>query len=356
MAAVERESKDEQSPLKDERDVSCGKVNRDLVVPKLSFFFFFMAMGAFLPYLGVYYKQLWLNARESGILLGIRPFIKMLCSPIWGFMTDYFHKPKLILLLSLVGTMAAHWSQSIVSPFVLPCYSENKTSRPLTTRSILPQTIDNLTDLYGQDFLDKNQEMANPGIKEPFYQLWVDWVKRSSRQKNTEKLQFARTIMIKNKQIKSPKPDKDFRIRDNDKIYLTLLILIIFGEMVAAPAPMLTDSGTLTLLSGREHEYGKQRLFGSFGWGFGSLLSGVIVTAFHSCPYSDNINYVPVFYVFAVAILFAFIVSCFFKFKSADANLAETRAANCLQGLMLLKNVKNAAFIFVLFFFGFLHR
>lgn len=68
-------------------------VDKDLVVPKMSFFFFFMATGAFLPYLGVFYKQLWLTARQSGILLGIRPFVKMLCSPLWGMVTDVCNKP-----------------------------------------------------------------------------------------------------------------------------------------------------------------------------------------------------------------------------------------------------------------------
>ena len=64
-------------------------VDKDLVVPKMSFFFFFMATGAFLPYLGVFYKQLWLSARQSGILLGVRPFVKMLCSPLWGMVTTF---------------------------------------------------------------------------------------------------------------------------------------------------------------------------------------------------------------------------------------------------------------------------
>lgn len=364
---TEMKSHDEKTQLKQDEgasNTSCGKVNKDLLVPKFTFFFFYMAMGAFLPYLGVYYKQLWLNAKESGILLGIRPFIKMLVSPIWGMLTDYLHKPKLILLFSLLGTMVAHWSQSIVSPFVLPCYElKNKSSVvPVITRSIKRPLRNDPNSLIDKGLLEEpiffsfynnNQqtEKKNEG-KGLSPSEWEDTENRAHKRK---KVHFVKKIMIKNTKIKSPKPDHDFRIRDNKKIYITLLVLIIFGEMVAAPAPMLTDSGTLSLLSGREHEYGKQRLFGSFGWGFGSLLSGAIVTAFHSCPYSDNINYVPVFYVFAVAVFLAFLVTSFFKFTSSHES-HESRAQNCIQGLMLFKNVKTAAFIFVLFFLGFLHR
>ncbi|KAK3737798.1 hypothetical protein QZH41_015854, partial [Actinostola sp. cb2023] len=422
---------DEHSQLKDDEDLNCTSgVNKDLIVPKLSFFFFYMAIGAFLPYLGVYYKQLWLNARESGILLGIRPFIKMLCSPAWGVVTDYFHKPKLILLLSLLGSMVAHWSQSIVSPFVLPCYVKNKTHAPVEVVPIISSRdirwMDDVeqvrreypqlnfsdehfhklvktlalssvrkrqeklrkkdsgeiqkdqpeftfpaagreTDLSQKDFSELLEGDLGPSLKGgSFGEHQARDLDRESEgqgkinneyevQSHLRSPSFARTIMIKNKKVKSPKPESDFRIHDNKKIYLTLLILIIFGEMVAAPAPMLTDSGTLTLLSGREHEYGKQRLFGSFGWGAGALLAGAIVTAFHSCPYSDNINYVPVFYVFAVAMFVAFIVTFFFKFTSSNEDHEESKIKSCIQGLMLFKNVKNAAFIFVLFFCGFLH-
>ena len=119
-------------------------VDKDLVVPKLSFFFFFMATGAFLPYLGVFYKQLWLTARQSGILLGVRPFVKMLCSPLWGMVTDVCNKPKLILLVSILGTTVAHFSQSIVSPFHLPCY-------PDVNRTNFSQIRSNLFAQYSTD-------------------------------------------------------------------------------------------------------------------------------------------------------------------------------------------------------------
>ena len=115
------QEKSDASRLKRPLKAVTEKVNQDLLVPKLSFFFYFMAIGAFLPYLGVFYKQLWITARESGILLGIRPFIKTLVSPLWGMLADAFNRPKLILLISIFGCLVGYFSQSIVSPFELPC-------------------------------------------------------------------------------------------------------------------------------------------------------------------------------------------------------------------------------------------
>lgn len=444
-----QETSTEVSPLKsDGKTTLLSKVNKDLIVPKLSFFFFFMGFGAFLPYLGVYYKQLWLNARETGILLGIRPFIKMLFSPVWGIITDYFRKPKTILLLSIFGSLIAHWSQSIVSPFDLPCYPENTSSvverknepipgiaksldlqinslknqhfkrefnssplgyqsitagesiarsmeqkrmapenRKLEKRSSNYKHPENESRKDGQDIdfhvkdnpqrpnkqRDSNLVFSDKDFAELFENFETPKKSTEEDREQTEEERaenvpgngggaeyiesLPRTIMTKNKKIKSPKPKTDFRIRDNKKIFIILLVLITFGEMVAAPAPMLTDSGTLTLLSGREHEYGKQRLFGSLGWGTGALIAGAVVTAFHYCPYSDNINYVPIFYVFAVAMLMDLCVSAFFKFESDDSEKdVDSKSKGCIMGLKLFANVKNAAFVFVLFFCGLSHR
>ncbi|EDO37839.1 predicted protein [Nematostella vectensis] len=410
------EKKSGAEVTEEEKSSLLNKVNKELLVPKLSFFFFFMATGAFLPYLGVYYKQLWLNARESGILLGIRPFIKMLCSPLWGVITDVCQKPKVILLLSIFGSIIAHWSQSIVSPFNLPCYPENMTTpnypQGSNTSSValsafkmnsIEKGAETTIGVIGPD-LKKSRDRAyvvsppsndeyfetsertsararegtagrlqntNPfsrleifqrdfaGTAEEYGSVFRRDTRGLSRNEEEESraaqeiLAQPRGLIIKNKRKKSPKPPDDFRVRDNAKIFVTLLVIVIMGETVAAPAPMLTDSGTLSLLTGKEHEYGKQRLFGSLGWGAGALVAGFVVTAFHSCQYSDNINYVPVFYVFALAMFLNFVVTLFFRFKSGGEKSAWDKSYT--EGLKVFCNVKNASFIFVLLFLGFSH-
>lgn len=148
----------------------------------------------------------------------------------------------------------------------------------------------------------------------------------------------------------------DFRVKDNQSIFATLLVIVFLGEFIAAPAPMLTDSGTLGILSGREHQYGRQRLFGSVGWGIGSLLSGAVVTAFNSCPYEDSINYVACFYVFAGAMILDFFVGLFFNFVPAPSKQDVSNMENeFLRGLKIFYNLKNGAFICTLLFLGFSH-
>ncbi|XP_068707561.1 major facilitator superfamily domain-containing protein 6-like [Montipora foliosa] len=377
-------------------------VDKDLVIPKLSFFFFFMATGAFLPYLGVFYKQLWLTARESGILLGVRPFVKMLCSPLWGMVTDVCNRPKLILIISIIGTTIAHFSQSVVSPFDLPCYPEaNGTNFSQATQMFFPgrRAIDrstrrHLTRNSQNVFTSKTRMIISRGgsnetagsvitneegkFAESFERgtIWDfendvghgnSAVAEGTRVENSEDEGPRRgdnprlpkegqsKILTKNKKRKKQNIKEDFRVKDNQTIFITLLVIVFLGEFIAAPAPMLTDSGTLGILSGREHEYGRQRLFGSIGWGIGSLISGAVVTAFNSCPFEDSINYVSIFYVFAVAMIMDFFVAFFFKFPTSDPKHEVSAENEFWKGLKIFCNLKNGTFIFTLLFLGFSH-
>lgn len=379
-------------------------VDKDLVVPKLSFFFFFMATGAFLPYLGVFYKQLWLTARQSGILLGVRPFVKMLCSPLWGMVTDVCNKPKLILLVSILGTTVAHFSQSIVSPFHLPCYpdvnrtnfsqirsnlfaqySTDRSSRqsgfPATSTRLQENSLvkgadqtnyssaENAGTTVGgsmapEKFLRNNDFNKQKELGKDVHPFDYGTAQEESMEdtgprhedKPREITDANSKILTKNKKRKNPNMKNDFRVKDNQSIFATLLVIVFLGEFIAAPAPMLTDSGTLGILSGREHQYGRQRLFGSVGWGIGSLLSGAVVTAFNSCPYEDSINYVACFYVFAGAMILDFFVGLFFNFVPAPSKQDVSNMENeFLRGLKIFYNLKNGAFICTLLFLGFSH-
>ena len=440
------------------------KVNRDLLIPKLSFFFYFMAIGAFLPYLGVFYKQLWITARESGILLGIRPFIKTLVSPLWGMVADVFNRPKLILLISIFGCLVGYFSQSVVSPFELPCYKgsyeeymanvtglvQNSSKRdfitfprgekgltldskdPVSVKPHFADVVDSATVSEKETKSVNINELRTPGGTLNFMKAMNEDGGResklprvnlnSARDKNngrtqevlrrvkridTEIDQFPsrtktrlrqpeagrqsgsiselekdafskngedlkalfeedsksqaqdgskkRFLTSVSKPESRPKPRDDFRVKNNKEIFITLLVIVILGEFIASPAPLLADMGTLALLRGQEHEYGHQRLFGSFGWGLGSLITGAAVTYFNHCPYSDSINYLPSFYVFAAAMFCNLIVSIFFKFETNPHPVSSPNEPSFLQGLRLFCSVKNGSFIFVLFFFGLSH-
>ena len=75
------------------REVIFGKCFPDprqqgLTVAKLFYFFFFSAFGSLFPLMGVYFKQLGMDAAQAGFLSGIRPIIEYLATPFWSGISD----------------------------------------------------------------------------------------------------------------------------------------------------------------------------------------------------------------------------------------------------------------------------
>jgi len=106
----------------------CPSLNKRLVIYKSFYFFFFSAVGSLFPYLAVFYKQLWLSAHETGILIGIRPLIQLFGTPMWGIIADTYKKGKVVFVISLVAWLVSNYSLSLVSPvFHLGVCKDNAT-------------------------------------------------------------------------------------------------------------------------------------------------------------------------------------------------------------------------------------
>ncbi|GIY19184.1 major facilitator superfamily domain-containing protein 6-A [Caerostris extrusa] len=97
-------------------------------------------------------------------------------------------------------------------------------------------------------------------------------------------------------------------------------MLIVLGEFFSAPAITLADSATISYLAENADNYGKQRMFGSLGWGLAMFFVGIALdqsTAFpdHPCgPHERERNYTICFATFSVLMGCALIAATQFKF------------------------------------------
>ena len=159
----------------------CPEINRNLIIYKAFYFLFFGAVGALFPYLVVFYKQLWLSAHQVGILIGLRPFIQMCASPLWGVLADTYNVSKWILLMSIGAWLVSNFSISLVKPTEYETGCDlNLTYLPLSDYMDdedfhwpriegLISKKHNLTKPQNEDYVDRNysteksfqEEMAN---------------------------------------------------------------------------------------------------------------------------------------------------------------------------------------------------
>ena len=63
-----------------------------LAVAKIFYFFFYGAFGSLFPLMGVYFKQMGMDAAQAGLLSGIRPIVEYLAIPFWNKIASKLQK------------------------------------------------------------------------------------------------------------------------------------------------------------------------------------------------------------------------------------------------------------------------
>uniref|UniRef100_A0A8C5QID9 Major facilitator superfamily domain containing 6 n=1 Tax=Leptobrachium leishanense TaxID=445787 RepID=A0A8C5QID9_9ANUR len=115
----------------------CVKINNDLLISKVFYFFFYSAYGSLYPLLPIYYKQLGMSPTQSGLLVGIRYFIEFCSAPFWGVIADRFRKGKVVLLFSVLCWVLFNLGIGFVKPATLLCVPDNPVP-VLPTNSSIP--------------------------------------------------------------------------------------------------------------------------------------------------------------------------------------------------------------------------
>ena len=140
-----KESKDRKRKRKNLQQSSYFKCfyEADYLLFKGFCFFIYGAYGGFIPYLPLYFKQLFLGASYAGIIVGIRPLIQCIGAPFWGVIADRYHAGRIIFLGSVIA-----W---IVKAFVLLAVRpHNQHCIEMYTNSTSNQTYVYAYDLWSE--------------------------------------------------------------------------------------------------------------------------------------------------------------------------------------------------------------
>lgn len=118
-----------------------------------------------------------------------------------------------------------------------------------------------------------------------------------------------------------------YRIQDVQTIFLELLVLQILGEFLSTPALTMADTATLGYLEDDIENYGRQRMYGSFGWAISMFFVGIAldhsnIFPNHPCGTEHLVdrNYMTCYAVFSVLMSCAFLTATQFRFKEVDSS------------------------------------
>ena len=314
-----------------EMGLCCPRVNRKLFISKSFYFCFFSAWGSLLPYLALYFKQLMLTPSQVGVLMGLKPFVNFLATPVWGALVDKFHIHKFALIISMVALITSTFAMSLVpgpkQQVVILNNHCNKTDE-------MNAMVEGDAILDGEATIDKM--VLLPDRTQDYYFSKSRW---------PWPIDFVASF------------EEDVYVRykiDASRTFTSLFLITLFGTVIASPALALVDTATLQMLGKETHRYGKQRLTGSLGWGMGAFIVGASLKTTHRCNMSKNreiVDYIPCFYVFAVLMTLGLVVSMKFKFNSQKKAGQSTSLA---VGLYALRSPTYLMFLFTALYLGFL--
>ncbi len=90
---------------------------RGLWIARALYFFQFGAVGAFFPYLYVYYRSIGLSGTQIGLIGSLPPLVGMIAGPLWGLLSDRFGAVRQLLILATAGSILAVLGLSAVQAF-----------------------------------------------------------------------------------------------------------------------------------------------------------------------------------------------------------------------------------------------
>ena len=205
----------------DIRNTEFFRIEKHLLKYKSFFFFFSGAIGAVFPYFSIYYKQLGFSPNQIGIISGVRPIVGFCSGPLWGSLADRYRLRRIILMIGALGWLVFITAIGFVPPPKLDpnCGYVDALKGNFTLKSYKGPPAE-----------------LRPGASAE------------------ETLQESRGWM--------------FDQIDLQRVFFTIMILVIFGEAVQSPTGALADSGCVEELGSYDlHKYGHQRAFGSLSLG-----------------------------------------------------------------------------------------
>src|SRR5262245_27799036 len=80
-------------------------MRQHLIAPKLCYFGWFAALGMFMPYVGLYYRETGLDLARIGLLVALPGLLQIVATPLWGFVADALRINRPLLPLAVAGTL-----------------------------------------------------------------------------------------------------------------------------------------------------------------------------------------------------------------------------------------------------------
>ncbi|KAK0165199.1 hypothetical protein PV328_003736 [Microctonus aethiopoides] len=316
------------------------KINQQQLPIKMHYFFFMAAMGPILPFLSVYGKQLGVSSLVMGISTSLLPLFYLVSKPMFGFLVDYFrdHRKTIFLGILISGSMA------FVLLYFIPISSRIPQININTTLFNHPSIF---CDRYKFCNVQNTTTITTTNSSEINYQAEIIW--RCDNNDNVindfstfvalvndDKNNFMiPSCLVQNSQIKIHSNQSNYLVCDDKNLskynnisckindvhstendhnlyrsyqFWIYILLMSIGSVSFNVTNSISDAICFDILGeGGEMGYGRQRVWGTIGFGIAALIAGYAIDFFSP----DNFikSYTPTFILVMIFTLLD-VISC----------------------------------------------
>ncbi|XP_067642983.1 major facilitator superfamily domain-containing protein 6 isoform X2 [Eurosta solidaginis] len=314
------------------------QVDKELLPMKAHYFFFNAGTAPVMPFMPTLARQLGFSTVVVGTMYTILPIIGMLAKPFFGFIADRYRRHRTLFLIGEILTGVAffliQFTPSIPQPLPTVEFHCHGGASDIKYHSDFDKCIENsLKTYYGNDDVSCNLYCEADPSKLDF--VCNNWIHNNSTGSNTSnatcpnrsssQLNFTTFVNINNmeimghylffviphdrgqindqnvtlncpgaqqqfnttcqmectdaylnNQLMQYKPIQNGDVTNMYQFWYFFLMLIV-SWIGMAVVVSIGDAICFTILGERHHLYGKQRLYGSIGFGVSSIVAGVLV-------------------------------------------------------------------------------
>ncbi|KAK9721697.1 MFS_1 like family [Popillia japonica] len=260
------------------------------------------AMGPILPQLSVYGKEMGVSSVVMGSVTGILPLAFLVAKPIFGIIVDVYRKYRKAIFMAIIVTMGLSYAMLyFIPPRIIHTFDFNTECSQLDTCNVTTLDHRACDAVHGVSCHCR----SHPEIKiNGFVGVNV----------NGNDTEIEEIALCSEKKLQFCNQTCDIKCLEDVEIHSTCLyatwnfwffiILLCVGTICFNVANSLSDAICCDII-GDDYEYGKQRVWGTIGFGLAAAISGVAVEHWSN----EAISYRPAIICMLIFVVFD-IVAC----------------------------------------------
>ncbi|CAO1413035.1 unnamed protein product [Diamesa serratosioi] len=316
-------------------------VNKDLLPVKAHYFFFMSAMGPILPQINVVGRELGISPSVMGYLMSILPIIYVLAKPFVGFLADYFSNARKFIFMSIISLMAVSFAGYIFLPF-----QSHPSTFDLSLSSDNIQNCKNLTMFHSTECIklvpvECHLNDSTNNLKLNLTNINLVQVHNESYLCHSLNMTIylndvQQTIQCDRSEIETETPYCFYK----SWVFWLFVTLTYLGTIGFNVGNCISDAICFDVLGeDQQMKYGRQRVFGTIGFGLTALVAGYAVDLYTD-PMSKSHDFTP-----AIIVMLAFASMDLFSIKKLKLPKLSSSESIYKDVVSLFKNKRIALFL-----------